>query len=423
MADDWKTTTLGEIAEGSPHAFVDGPFGSNLPASCYVPKGVPVIRGSNLSLGTVRFSAEEFVHVSNETADRLQRSTCKPLDIIFTKKGTLGQTGFIPDDGRHARYLLSGNQMKLTVDRAKAAPLFVYYFVSSTASRQKIVQDSEMTGVPKTNLLYLRSFPIRLPPLPEQKAIAYILGNLDDKIELNRRTNQTLEALAQALFRSWFMDPTQDGPPEGWRQGTLGDLCEIAIGGDWGEDKPFDGSTETVCLRGVDLEHLRETGHAEAPRRWVRSRSMSQRRLDERDVLVAASGAGPTGRPLWTFAELERVFGLPVIYSNFCKRLRCHSPSAAVYVDRLLHVMRESGEIWEYVNGTSIPNLDAKSLLRSKVVLIPPSELLERFYDFYHPIARRLYTGESGTLAAIRDTLLPKLLSGELRVTGNKPTP
>jgi len=292
---------------------------------------------------------------------------------------------------------------------------FVYYNLSA---RKAELQSMACSGSaqPILNKGHFSELPILLPSLAEQRAIASVLGALDDKIELNRRMNETLEALAQSLFKSWFVDATQEGLPKGWCEGTLGDLCEIAIGGDWGEDKPFDGSIETVCLRGVDLEHLRYGGHAEAPRRWVKTISLSQRRLDERDVLVAASGAGPTGRPLWAFFQLEQVFGLPVIYSNFCKRLRCQSPAAAVYVDRLLHIMRESGEIWEYVNGTSIPNLDAKSLLRSKEVLIPPTELLERFYEFYHPIAKRLYSGESRTLAALRDALLPKLLSGEIRV-------
>jgi type I restriction enzyme S subunit len=206
MASEWKSATLGDIADASPHAFVDGPFGSNLPASCYTLGGVPVIRGSNLSLGTTRFGDEDFVYVSTETANRLQRSCCKPLDIIFTKKGTLGQTGIVPEHAKHERYLLSGNQMKLTVDRSKADPMFVYYFVSSPESRAKILRDSEVTGVPKTNLQYLRTFPIPLPPLIEQKAAAAVLGALDEKIELNSRMSATLEAMGRAMFQSWFVD-------------------------------------------------------------------------------------------------------------------------------------------------------------------------------------------------------------------------
>ena len=96
--------------------------------------------------------------------------------------------------------------MKLSVNKEIADPLFVYYFVSSPASREKIIRDSESTGVPKTNLAYLSKFPIDLPELPEQRAIAHILGTLDDKIELNRQMNETLEAIARAVFKSWFVD-------------------------------------------------------------------------------------------------------------------------------------------------------------------------------------------------------------------------
>jgi type I restriction enzyme, S subunit len=206
MVGEWNQTTLGSIAAKDGYGLVDGPFGSNLPASCYVANGVPVIRGSNLTLGTSRFVADEFVFVSRETAERLARSLCRPLDVVFTKKGTLGQTGLVPEHGPYDLYLASSNQMKLTVDRRLADPGFVYYFISSPVSTGKIIRDSEATGVPKINVAYLRNFPITLPPLPEQHAIAHILGALDDKIELNRRMNATLEAMARALFKSWFVD-------------------------------------------------------------------------------------------------------------------------------------------------------------------------------------------------------------------------
>ena len=206
MTSEWSQATLGSIAINEGYGLVDGPFGSNLPASLYTDEGVPVIRGSNLALGTSRFRAQEFVFVSWDTAKRLARSLCRPLDIIFTKKGTLGQTGLVPEGGKYDQYLLSSNQMKLTVDPLFADPLFVYYFVSSPESTEKIIRDSEATGVPKTNVTYLREFPITLPPLPEQRAIAHILGTLDDKIELNRRMNETLEEMARALFKSWFID-------------------------------------------------------------------------------------------------------------------------------------------------------------------------------------------------------------------------
>jgi len=206
MADDWKIAKLEDLAAPGDYGFVDGPFGSNLPASSYISIGIPVIRGSNLSLGDRRFNDSDFVYVSEDTADRLRRSCCSPVDIVFTKKGTIGQTGLIPLNGRFERYLLSSNQMKLTVDRSIADPTYVYYYVSSPAGRAKIQRDSEATGVPKTNLSYLRTFPILLPPLAEQMAIGEILSSLDDKIDLNRQMNETLETMARAIFKSWFLD-------------------------------------------------------------------------------------------------------------------------------------------------------------------------------------------------------------------------
>ncbi|WP_273050466.1 restriction endonuclease subunit S [Pseudoalteromonas sp.] len=205
MRNKWKTTTLGEIALDKDGA-VDGPFGSNLPASCYVDDGIPVIRGSNLSKGLDEFKDEGFVFVSDEIANKLSRSKCIAGDIIFTKKGTLGQTGIVRAEHKYPVYLLSSNQMRLRVDATKAIPEYVYYWVSSKRSITKLLKDSECTGVPKINLAYLKSFPIDLPCVNEQQKIIDILNSINSKIELNKKTNQTLEQMAQALFKSWFVD-------------------------------------------------------------------------------------------------------------------------------------------------------------------------------------------------------------------------
>jgi type I restriction enzyme S subunit len=199
----------------------------------------------------------------------------------------------------------------------------------------------------------------------------------------------------------------------------VGAYLETQIGGDWGEDQPFDGAVEVVALRGVDLEHLREYGDAKPPTRWITKTSLTKRRMSENDVLVASSGLGPCGRPLWACAQIEELFGKPVLYSNFCKRYRAESSIHAIYLDRSLFEMRRSGEIWEFINGTSLPNLDSQGLLNGKTMLVPPADVLEAFAQFVRPIYHRLYSGESRTLASLRDALLPKLLSGELLLAAN----
>jgi len=205
MGSKWKQTTLGDLALGFDGA-VDGPFGSNLPASAYTESGYPIIRGSNLSIGLDDFKDSDFVFVPEPIFQKLSRSECRAGDIIFTKKGTLGQTGLISTKHRFEKYLLSSNQMRLRVDPYKALPEYVYYYVSSQKAINKLIQDSECTGVPKINLAYLKSFPISLPSLSKQKDIIYILGNLNRKITLNRQINQTMEQMSQTLFKSWFVD-------------------------------------------------------------------------------------------------------------------------------------------------------------------------------------------------------------------------
>ena len=194
---------VSDIAAPTKNALVGGPFGSDLVSRDYVPSGIPVIRGTNLGHG--RWVDGEFAYVTPQKADALASNCAKPGDVVFTQRGTLGQVALLPKNGAN-RYLISQSQMKLTVDAAKADALFIYYVFTSAEQQEYIRQNAIQTGVPHTNLGILRNTPLTLPPLPEQKAIAAVLGALDDKIELNRRMNATLEAMARALFQSWFVD-------------------------------------------------------------------------------------------------------------------------------------------------------------------------------------------------------------------------
>jgi len=287
---------------------------------------------------------------------------------------------------------------------------FIYYLLKANAEYLK--SNASGTTFGELSGSTLKRLKFVFPSIPEQRAIADVLGSLDDKIELNRHMNATLESMARAVFKAWFVENEE---AKGWKAGHLSDICNISIGGDWGEDDPFEGASKVACLRGVDLEKLRENGFSDAPFRWVKKASIEKRGLSKNDILIAGSGIGPVGRPLWVSPELLDLYGCPVIYSNFCKRFTAISPAHAVYIDRLFYEMRQSNEIWEYVNGTSIPNLDSDGLLNRCPIVIPPVDLLNAYYDFVKPIYSKLYSRESRTLAALRDALLPRLMGGEVR--------
>ena len=217
MAGEWNDSTVGEIAACTRNALVGGPFGSNLVSRDYVDAGVPVIRGQNMGS---RWVSGDFAYVTEAKAQSLEANIARPGDIVFTQRGTLGQVGLVPQ-APFDRYLVSQSQMKLTVNPKIADPLFFYYVFSTAEQQDYIRQNAIQTGVPHTNLGILRGTPVPLPSLGEQRAIAHILGTLDDKIELNRRMNETVEAMARALFKSWFVDcdPVRAKMEGRWRKG------------------------------------------------------------------------------------------------------------------------------------------------------------------------------------------------------------
>jgi type I restriction enzyme S subunit len=263
MADEWRELTVGEIAAPERNALVGGPFGSNLVSSDYVDAGVPVIRGQNMG---GRWVAGEFAYVTDAKAESLKANLARPGDIIFTQRGTLGQVSVVPS-ARIDRYLVSQSQMKLTVNRKLADPLFLYYVFSTAEQQDYIRQNAIQTGVPHTNLGILRGTPILLPPLPEQRSIAHILGTLDDKIELNRRMNATLEAMARALFQSWFVDfdPVR-AKAEGRDPGLPPEIAALF-------PDSFEDSVVGEIPRGWGVKHVGELADIVAPHRVPRSQN------------------------------------------------------------------------------------------------------------------------------------------------------
>ncbi|EON93063.1 putative Type I restriction-modification system specificity subunit M [Marinobacter lipolyticus SM19] len=457
MGSEWPLSTLGGIASKVKNGLVDGPFGSNLPASSYTKDGVPVIRGSNLTLGLGRFVDSAFVFVSEDTANRLSRSLCGPNDIVFTKKGTIGQTGIIPE-GKFEKYLISSNQMKLTVDSTIADPLFVYYYVSSKASVDKILRDSEATGVPKINLQYIKNFPIRLPSLGVQKSVATILGSFDDKIALNHQINTTLESMAQALFKSWFVDfdPVIDNAlaagnpipeelkaraetraalgdqrkllpdhirqqfpdrfvktaemgwvPEGWPVKSLESIIELIGGGTpktsiadyWDGDIPWFSVVDAPSASGVFVSRT--------------EKSITQSGLDNSSAKLLPKGTtiisarGTVGKCA--------IVGRPMAMNQSCYGVKgkdCYSDYFTYYT-----VFLRVADLQQRSHGSVFSTITRNTFKTIKVPACPPT-LAKEFDAIAGDLMARILKNnlQSETLSRLRNTLLPKLLSGELRI-------
>lgn len=323
---------------------------------------------------------------------------------------------------------------------------YLYYWMASNDFVNFATQGSEGTKMPRAKWDHVGRFQRKRLIGAEQRAISHILGSLDDKIELNRQMNQTLEAKAQAIFKSWFVDfdpvraKAEGGDPglpediaalfpdsfedselgeipKGWDVKVLGEIATTALGGQWGEEKPGKGLVPAICLRGCDMEDLRNEGYApKAPVRFIKENAIEKRLPRENDLLIAASGAGPCGRPLWCSPLIKQIYNEPVIYSNFVKRFSTPAPEYAVFLDRLFHEKFIDKSVQDFITGTSVPNLDSKGLTAGFRIVIPPIQILKVFYKQNQSIFEKLYSVENVVLSNLRDTLLSKLISGELRV-------
>lgn len=433
----WQTVSVGELAALKRNALVGGPFGSNLVSADYVEEGVPVIRGQNMGQG--RWIGGEFAFVSPQKAEDLSANLAIPGDLVFTQRGTLGQVALVPQ-GSYERYVVSQSQMKLSVNEAMACPLFLYYVFSSQEHIRYIKSNAIQTGVPHTNLGHLKATRVKLPPLEEQHSIARALGLLDDKIELNRRMNQTLGVTARAIFKAWFVDfkPIRGKHPrlansfresslglipKEWEVGVLKDLIEDTIGGDWGEAAPSDTENEAVlCIRGADIPYLQDADPGKMPARYLSARSLTKRALRHGDLVIEISGGSPgqsTGRCVLIRQRMLDRVSYPLVCSNFCRTIRPRSAHLSGFLYFWLDWLYSRDELLQYENGTTgIKNLAFRTFSEIYQLVVPPEQMLQAFDDLTSPLLDRQQCNgvESSTLAALRDTLLPKLLSGEIRV-------
>jgi type I restriction enzyme S subunit len=388
----WERVTVGSLRSSEANSLVGGPFGSDLTTRDYVEDGIPIIRGANLPDHTI-FSEDEFVYVSEEKADLLRANAAHRGDVIFTQRGTLGQVGFIPPDSRHERYVISQSQMKLTVDRTRVEPEFVYYYFRSPATVQEVRNRAITSGVPHINLGILRDLTIPLPPIDTQHRIVGCLRAYDDLIENNRQRIQLLEQSTRLLYKEWFVHLRFPGHEHarggreseaGWERKRLGDVVTLKRGYDLPAAIRRDGSIPVVSSSGITGFH-------------------SEKKADAPGVVTGRYG---------TIGEVYFVQQdyWPLNTALYVSEFNGHSP---LFVFHLLK--HELSNIRS--DKAAIPGLD-RNVLHERSICYPPKRWQEAFTELIQPgsCQIRTLTALNQKLARARDLLLPRLMSGELTV-------
>jgi type I restriction enzyme S subunit len=351
---------------------------------------IPQIKQGRLDLGNVRrITREHFLEWT-------RKAKPQPNDVVLSRRCNPGETAVVPADLECA---LGQNLVLLRADSAKMFPPFLRWLVRGGDWWKQIGKFLNVGAVfDSLKCADIPNFRLPFPPLPEQKLIASVLGALDDKIELNRRMNETLEAMARALFQNRFVDATQAGLPKGWREGTVDEEFILTMGqsppgesyNETGDGTPFyQGRTD------FGFRYPTARVFCTAPTRFANAG----------DTLVSVRA--PVGSVNMAAQKCSVGRGVAGV------RHKSGSRSYTYYFMRSLEPDFARFEADGTVFG-SINKADFHAIKRAA----PPSEVVEAFEKLLFPIDQRIENNEneSRTLAALRDALLPKLLSGELRL-------
>ena len=353
----------------------------------------------------------------------MTRGLPEPGDVVMTTEGPMGQV--IQLDEETARFALGQRIVCLRGKEQKLDNTFLRYLLTSPIQQAKLASYATGTTVSGISQRALRSMPISFPDLSEQRRIGQVLSTLDDKIELNRRINETLETMARAMFKDWFVDfgPTRakaeghtpylapelwkmfpdilddDGNPKGWIQGILADIADSPKRG----VSPFDVPEDTPY---IGLGHM--------PRRSI--------------ALADWEGAGQVTSNKSIFKRGEILFGKlrPYFHKVGLAPLDgiC-STDIVVVVPRnadwaaFTLACLSSDEFVDYADktstGTKMPRTSWKTMRQYRIIL-PPEHVIRSFQNLVYPLIEAVRTNihSSRILAQTRDLLLPQLMSGDI---------
>ena len=439
MVNDWFDFSLGEI--------LDITSSKRIFRSDYCESGVPFYRSKEIiekSKGN-NISTELFISEDKFEALKNKFGAPEPGDILLTSVGTLGVPYLVKNEDHF--YFKDGNLTWFRNFSDQIMPKYLHLWFTSALAKRQINEITIGSTQQALTISSLKSLMLKVPPLAQQKAIVHILGSLDDKIELNRQMNETLEAMAQALFKSWFVDfdPVIDNAiaagnaipdefaeraeqrkaierkdssdiqnlfpdefefteeigwiPKGWGSGMLADICFFGKGKINTSELSLENyvSTENMNKEKAGISYAASIAStSQVPKFSVGQTLISNIRPYFKKIWLASFSGGR---------------------SNDVLGFQANDAVANEYLFSLLY----QDSFFDYMTatskGTKMPRGD-KAAIMSWSVAIPPLILMEEFSNKVKPmyLANNIRSKQAISLSELRDTLLPKLMSGELRI-------
>lgn len=393
---EWQEIKLGEVSEitSSKRIFY----------SDYVSEGTPFWRSKEVieKFNRKEISTDLFITPEKYSEIKNKFGVPQPNDILLTSVGTLG-IPYLVEDNEHF-YFKDGNLTWIrNIDEQRLSPRYLYKWLASQQGRDSLREITIGSTQEALTILGLKSLKLLLPPLREQKAIAAVLSSLDDKIDLLHRQNQTLEAMAATLFRQWFVEEAH----EGWEECTLDDVISVKGGTTPSTKEPeyWDG---IIC--------------------WSTPRDLSnhasvflfdtERKITEIGLAQIGSGLLPIGTVLLSSRApigYLAISDIPVAINQGYIAIVCDKLASNYFM--YLWCLENMDEIKSAGNGSTFEEI-SKSNFKALTISAPPKSRLKEFDVSIAPIFEKVRTNQKQirTLEKLRDNLLPKLMSGEVRV-------
>ena len=403
---EWKHYKMDELIE----EISMGPFGSDVKKEFYVDNGVPILNGSNLQ--GFKLQEDSFGYLTKEKADSLKKCNAHRGDIIVTHRGTLGQIVYVPVNSKYDRYVISQSQFRFRCKADLVDVQYLVYYFHTREGQYKILANASQVGVPALARATstFRLIDIKLPPLATQRRIASFLSSLDRKIELNNKINADLEEMAQAIFKNWFVDfePFKDGKfvdselgmiPEGWKVGSPYEYVKVVYGAPYKSAKFNDNGEGLPLIRIRDLKDCNP--------QFYTPEILPQTEYVNKGDIVAGMDA--------EFVPHIWKGNTGLLNQRVCKLMPQQTSISNLFV---LYLMKPELEfVQSYKTGTTVSHL-GKADIDKFVVVLPPLKVVEECSKILDSILQRIknISAESRTLSLLRDTLLPRLMSGELEV-------
>ena len=331
--------------------------------------------------------------------------------VLIGRKGTIGKVKFV----EHPFWTVD-TLFYTVINTDIVLPQYLYYVMSLI----DLNYYNEGSTIPSLRIETLNRLEFYIPSIEVQEKMLSYLCPIDEKIELNSKINNNLQEQAQAIFKECFIDNSENSK---WSTGTFSELIKSTLNGDWGKEAPTGNNTEKVyCIRGADIPEVKSGNKGKMPTRYILPKNFVDKQLTAGDIVVEISGGSPTqstGRCTAITQSLLDRYDSGMVCTNFCKAMK-PKEGYSLFIYYYWQYLYGKGVFFSYENGTTgIKNLDFSGFIETEPILIPPVDKIVVFDDYCKSIFSQIFINgkQNEHLALLRDTLLLKLMSGELDVS------